>query len=88
MIISNSLRSPVGRFNMVSLANHTNCTLNTVRLVNDRVAECSSHFLKCLLLSLREVEVSNRQEECRAYYEDVVIVLVDVGESTGPSLSD
>jgi hypothetical protein len=38
--------------------------------------------------NLREVEVSDHQEERRACYEDVVVVLVNGGESAGTSLSD
>lgn len=37
---------------------------------------------------LREVKVSDHQEECRADYKDVVVVLVDIGKSTGSSFGD
>lgn len=73
---------------MLSLANDTDCPLGTLILIHDTVTKCSSYFLQCLLLRFREIEVSNRQEECGACYEDVIIVLVDVGKSTGASLGD
>ena len=37
---------------------------------------------------LREVKVGDHQEECRADHKDVVVILVDIGESTGSSLGD
>lgn len=73
---------------MLSLANDTDCPLGTLVLINNTVTKCSRYFLQCLLLCFGEVEVSNCQEECGAYYEDVVIVLVNGGKGTGAGLGD
>ena len=86
--VSNRLRDPISRLNMLSFANDTDCALGILILINHTISKRSSHFLKCLLLSLGEVEVCNRQEERRACYEDVVIVFVNIGKSTGSSLGD
>lgn len=37
---------------------------------------------------LREIEISDNQEEKAAADEDVIIVLFDIGKSAGPRLGD
>lgn len=39
-------------------------------------------------VDIREEEVSNDQEKCRTSHKDIVVILMNIGKSTGPSLGD